>query len=430
MKFLSAAIVFCLFIISSVFIFFRQTQSVFYTSDIAPIIKTNCQTCHYANGPGGFSLAGYQNAVRYASKIKAVVENGYMPPWKADPTYRHFAGERILSEKEKQLITTWVKQGMPEGEQLRTLSDIEPTNTTARHEYISLTTPEQICIDPGVHDAYVSYPFFLNNRSELNIENFVLVPGNKKILHHAWLFVMTRHEAYNMFPEWKKSVSVTVRKELDSPMGKHDMLGNLLYLPGSANLLSIKGQSKKFPADAVLVVDLHYFNKSDTAECDRPSLKIYTQKETKTREIFFAVLDESSLPQFHIPPDTVIGFALHSPPLEDSYSVVKVTPHMHYLGKSMEAFAVTPQNDTINLVRINTWDFNWQETYSFSPLVVLPKGTVICMRGVYDNTSGNTNNPNIPPVAVYQGFRSRDEMFQLGLEYILYQNGDEFLKPE
>ena len=44
------------------------------------------------------------------------------------------------------------------------------------------------------------------------------------------------------------------------------------------------------------------------------------------------------------------------------YSLMSVF-HMHLLGKDMEIFAVTSTNDTINLIKINKWDFEWQGAY-------------------------------------------------------------------
>ena len=46
-------------------------------------------------------------------------------------------------------------------------------------------------------------------------------------------------------------------------------------------------------------------------------------------------------------------------------SLMSIFPHMHLLGKQMECIAVTPTNDTINLVRVNNWDFEWQGFYFY-----------------------------------------------------------------
>jgi hypothetical protein len=109
-----------------------------------------------------------------------------------------------------------------------------------------------------------------------------------------------------------------------------------------------------------------------------------------------------------------------------------VWPHMHYLGKSFEAFVVTPGNDTIHLVKIPQWDFRWQELYRFKKPVRIPRGSVIYMKGIYDNTKDNPFNPSDPPKYVFSkgSMRSDDEMFTLLLIYAQYNAGDESIDLE
>ena len=60
------------------------------------------------------------------------------------------------------------------------------------------------------------------------------------------------------------------------------------------------------------------------------------------------------------------------------------------MGKTWEIFAVTPTiNDTIPLIRINDWNFDWQFWYSPEYMIHLPQGTVVHVSCIYDNTSDN-----------------------------------------
>jgi hypothetical protein len=108
-------------------------------------------------------------------------------------------------------------------------------------------------------------------------------------------------------------------------------------------------------------------------------------------------------------------------------SLLGVMPHCHLLGKNWRVFAVTPQNDTIPLIHIADWDFNWQGTYHFEKLKVLPKDSEIHAFATYDNTSDNPFNPNFPPQTVTWGEGTADEMFYLPLLWVSYQAGDENL---
>ena len=46
-------------------------------------------------------------------------------------------------------------------------------------------------------------------------------------------------------------------------------------------------------------------------------------------------------------------------------SILTINPHMHLLGKSFKAYAVTTKNDTIPLIKIDDWNFRWQYFYTF-----------------------------------------------------------------
>ena len=103
-------------------------------------------------------------------------------------------------------------------------------------------------------------------------------------------------------------------------------------------------------------------------------------------------------------------------------SVMSVFPHMHLLGKEMECFAVTPLNDTINLIRVNNWDFEWQGFYFFKKFIKIPAGSMMYASGSYDNTV-SSSNPN--PVTVQSGYNTQDEMFVFLFQFLAYQLGDE-----
>jgi hypothetical protein len=129
-----------------------------------------------------------------------------------------------------------------------------------------------------------------------------------------------------------------------------------------------------------------------------------------------------------IPPNQVSNYQLKLKTPEDQ-SLLYVWPHMHFLGKSFEAFVITPTNDTVHLVKIPNWDFRWQELYRFKKPVHVPRGSMIYINAVYDNTSQNPFNPHKPPKYVFSkgSMKSDDEMLTLLLIYAPYSTGDEFI---
>ena len=98
--------------------------------------------------------------------------------------------------------------------------------------------------------------------------------------------------------------------------------------------------------------------------------------------------------------------------------LLAIYPHAHYLGREVQATATLPDGTERTLLRIEDWDFNWQDEYRYRTPVPLPAGTRVEMRYVYDNSAANPRNPHDPPRRVVFGPQSSDEMAQLLLQVV------------
>jgi Flp pilus assembly protein TadD len=98
--------------------------------------------------------------------------------------------------------------------------------------------------------------------------------------------------------------------------------------------------------------------------------------------------------------------------------LLSLYPHAHFLGKTMQVHALLPGGGTRTLLHIRRWSFHWQQDYRFTQPVMLPRGSRVVMRFTYDNSDGNTDNPNHPAVRVRSGRRSTDEMGNLLLQLV------------
>jgi hypothetical protein len=66
-------------------------------------------------------------------------------------------------------------------------------------------------------------------------------------------------------------------------------------------------------------------------------------------------------------------------------------------------------------------------------MVKIPQNSKISVLGVFDNTSNNPNNPFVPPrevIGTNESMLSTDEMFQLIMIYLPYEDGDEDISLE
>lgn len=101
-------------------------------------------------------------------------------------------------------------------------------------------------------------------------------------------------------------------------------------------------------------------------------------------------------------------------------------PHMHLIGRSIKSWGNLPiTNDTVRLINIPNWKFNWQDNFIFPNTIPIPIGTILQAEAFYDNTTNNPYNPSNPPQNVSAGEGTYDEMMMVFFAYMYYQTGDE-----
>ena len=93
-----------------------SAQQPVWSPDIANIVYSHCSSCHHEGSIGPFPLMSYADAVDNATDMAALVPACEMPPWLADPEYRHFADENVLTHAEIDLVADRVLHGAPLGD--------------------------------------------------------------------------------------------------------------------------------------------------------------------------------------------------------------------------------------------------------------------------------------------------------------------------
>ena len=197
-----------------------------------------------------------------------------------------------------------------------------------------------------------------------------------------------------------------------------DFLGG--YAPGINTRIWPQGLGQYIPPNSDLIVQIHYAP-LNTDETDQSSINIFVKDESVDRYIQEKLIASNVI----LPPNeiTEVTTTWH---ITQDISLIQFLPHSHLLGKTWEIFAVTPTfNDTIPLIRINDWNFDWQFWYTTEYMIHLPIGTDVHLSCIYDNTSDNPNNPNDPPEWTFWGSGTHDEMFFVPFRYVEYEEGDE-----
>ena len=403
-------------------------------TDVQPIITVKCVTCHRTGGDAPFTLETYQSLKKRTSFIKQVIETNYMPPWRADAHYRDFANNRTLSTSEKETILNWIANNAPEGK-VQKVKPVATNEVLNREPDLILKTGTSFIVKGNNEEKFVVFKIPFEIADTQNIEGIELYANNKKIIHHL---------NYGFYDVPDKTLNIqngpaVIDTETDTegleaknygPL-KKSMVYYSGWIPGTSNEFYPKQFGWVLPKRGVIILTVHY-SAIGKEEESVIGVKLFFKKQPVERNVRIISLGSGGIGERDITPKLILfprqvsTFKLKVK-TQDTQSVMYVWPHMHYLGKEFYAYAVTPDNDTINLVHIPEWDFRWQELYRMKKLVKIPAGSVINMIGVYDNTADNPFNPNNPPKTVVSSgnMRSADEMFTLLMIYVPYKENDE-----
>ena len=425
-----------------------------FNRDIAPIIYENCTPCHRSGGAAPFSLTTFQQVNRKKNTILGVTQSGLMPPWPADRNYSHFLGERYLTEVDKQKIKDWIKGGAPEGD-TSLLPDLPEYDT---YSYIGKpdTTVwfDSILISGNSRDKFfiATLPIELSEHKYVRAMEFL--PNENNLVHHM------NGRLLNYESDKKASITQgqrilnleveetayvrqfnALRLTNDDGTRPPQINSAVNYLPGVQAQLYPEGiggftMNKK----SILIADDIHYGPIPQDKWDHSRVNIFFSDAPPKRPINEVMLGTNGaskiIPPLVIPPGKITKHASFLKIPED-ISILTINPHMHLLGTSFKAYALTPAQDTIRLIQIPRWDFRWQYFYTFPKMLKIPAGSVICVEAEYDNTAENQNNPYNPPQEIRErldnggaGMRTTDEMLQFIITWLPYQVGDEHVSLE
>ncbi len=388
-----------------------------FTRDVAPLVFHHCAPCHRPGGAAPFSLLQYEDVRRHGRQIVRVTGDRYMPPWLPEPGYGEFAGRRALAKDEIQLLADWGEQGMTRGDP----AELPPAPTWPAGWQL------------GVPDLVVELPqpFVLPAEGKDVVRNFVLPlpvdttryvraielrPGSPRIVHHAVMQVdRTRSSRELDARDPQPGFDGMDLGDSQAPDGQ--LLG---WTPGTVPFAGHPGIAWKLEPGTDLVLQMH-LRPTGKPEPIQPSVGLYFAAEPPTRQLWGFTLYSTKI---DIPAGERAYTIENRFRLPSGMSLLGIYPHAHYLGKTIHATATLPDGSTRWLLRIDDWDFNWQDQYRYAEPIALPAGTTLTMRYTYDNSADNPRNPSVPPRRVRLGNQSTDEMGTLSFEALPDAPGD------
>ncbi|MGH9652633.1 MAG: tetratricopeptide repeat protein [Bryobacteraceae bacterium] len=394
--------------------------AVTFTRNAAPIFFKKCATCHFPGGPAPFSLTDYADAKKHASAIAAATENRSMPPWLAAAGYAKFVGEseRTLTNQELQTIQEWVKQGTPEGNP----SDLPPLPKFSRWPLgkpdliLKLARPYTLpAHGPGGRNVMRNFVIPVPIKKTRYVKALILHPGaDRKLFFHSNVLYdptgLYRLHSSDMGQPGFMGMSLEVESDRFNPEGHF-----LLWKAGTAPAAQIDGMPWALKKGSDLIANMHMIPDGKPHKI-QPVIGLYFTDKPPTKHPMLIELHHTDA--INIPPGDRHFLVTDEVTLPLDVEVFAVYPHAHYLGKTLEGYAILPGGKKKWLLRIPDWNPEWTAVFRYVKPMFLPKGTSIHMHFVYDNSVDNPRNPNHPPKRIVGGDQATDDMAEFWLQVL------------
>ncbi|MDH3590646.1 MAG: tetratricopeptide repeat protein [Planctomycetota bacterium] len=395
----------------------KAAGSVTFAEDVAPILYENCVPCHRPDGIGPFPFLTYDDVRERGHQIAFVTQTRFMPPWLPAPGYVAFHDERGLTDDEIGTLKQWVEDDMPTGDLSRT-----PEPPSFASGWLlgapdrTVTLEEAFTLPAGGTDVFRNFVLPAEGRADRWVRAVEFDVGNSQVVHHATLEVDRSRSSRRLDLEDPLPGYEGMHSEGAQPPDGH-FVG---WVPGRIPTAGDADQAWQLGKETDLVLQLHMLP-SGKPERVRPQIGIHYSDKPPSRLPFMMRLGSRTIDLPAGNPDVRVRDAYRLPV---AVTLRAIAPHAHYLGKEMLAWATMPNGNKRWLLKIDDWDFNWQDDYRFKSPLEMPAGTVLHMEYSYDNSVDNPQNPHIPPRHVRFGPGTEDEMGDLWIQ-MFPQNEDD-----
>ena len=420
---------------------------VTYAKDVAPILQASCQSCHRPGNVSPMSLLTYEDAQPFAALIADRVSKRIMPPWPLDVTVgiQKFKNSRALSEEDIRTIVDWADAGAPLGD----VADLPPAiewpgwSDTWAYEETFDRPPDMVLSSPVYRVPAAGLDRWPNLKTVVEgieeprwIAALELRPGSPEtryVYHHA--------NPRLTLPEDAGDGMMGGGQLVQSAAGADGFI-----FPENTGRLIVPGSTINWPmhyypqgeaVDAFLEVGVWLYPKDEVpmfvtaGEVHLDSSQGTTGGASEIRLQGRRPADlqmRGSQPDLVLPPNS-IAMLRGTTVLDRSIRVHSLRGHMHLRGKHQIVEAVYPDGHSEVINKLD-WNHAWATAFLYDDdaMPLLPKGTVLIVTSVWDNTVDNPHNPD-PGQWVVRGDRSVDEMghIRFGVTYLSEEEFEEMV---
>ncbi len=412
-----------------------------FAKDVAPIFQEKCQVCHRRDNIGPMSLVTFEEVRPWTRAIKTRVASRDMPPWHLDRSIgiQRFVNDRSLSDAQIDTIVRWIDAGAPLG---------NPADLPAPKQWPS---GDRFSLEDlyGPPDLVVrSKPWTVAPQApDILFETAVDIPlkepvwvraaetkpslSGRRIAHHSNTYLLRPQTPEAIAAEravraGQPGADLVVEGRRSGPTAEREVFtewaqgkGGEVY-PDNVGKLVMPGTKVGFQT--------HYHAVGEEIT-DTMEVAWWFHPKGKTPRYSAEFTSVGAVPggttAVQVPPNTITEHrgttVLQAPAMLHNFQ-----PHMHYRGKAQTLEAIYPDGRREVINQVTRYSNNWHINYIYDPdyAPVLPKGTVLLVTSVHDNTAANKNNPD-PRQWVSGGDRTVDEMAHLN-EQVIYITEDDY----
>lgn len=399
-----------------------------FSKDVAPILQRSCESCHRKGGGAPMSLMTYEEVRPWARSIKLRTAQREMPPWfiERNVGVQHFKEDPSLTDEEIALIGRWVDAGAPQGNP----ADMPPPRQWAASGSWTIGEPDLVVSSPEVVVKAVG-PDFHGTLKVVPVSmpeaRYIKAVQTREVWIKTGERVGKASPGLNDFVVHHATVSPLapgdVRSEQDEIEGRRFQytyeLGQnpLLFPTDTANVLPAKSNFE-------YEVHLHSVGKEVTMRIEVGFVFHPKGWKPKYPDLRMVSMGWGLDNTIDLPPGQTVAIDGYYV-MPKSGRLMTFEPHMHISGTRLCMEVIYPNNvrETLNCAGYN---HNWVKAYTYTEEAapLLPKGTIVHIRGWYDNSASNRRNPE---PRNWKGFGSRtiDDMF-IALNRVLFFTDAEF----
>ena len=385
-----------------------------FHADVAPVMHQHCIRCHQPGGDAPFSLISYEDANIRRAEIIDVLKTGHMPLWLPADDSLPILGRPTITEAEKDLLTRWADSGL-EGQ-------INAPATPPKNVHWSLGEPDLHVVFPTVAITGETNTLYHTVIASAAVDKpryvtgIQIHSGNNQAIQQMTLQI----DPYSARRGQGNDNHAVCFSGPAYGLAQHPDGHVLNWTPGKQGQHISPELAWTLKPGTDLVLQLHLRDLSEAASLT-PEVGLYFSDDPPIHQTHGVTLECTD---FEIPAGQS-AFALHqSFTLPADSHLYTLYPQAHLLCRSMMISADLPSGESVRLLHIPHWNPNGQDAYQLASPYYLPKGSILQMDYVYDNSSDNPSNPYSPPQPIIQGYHRTDEIARLSAQLLPVREAD------